>query len=72
MRVWARPTDTCSSGAGRAREWLEFLACAQGAEPVVARVVEPCEDEAGFFVGAMVRRFGVRILGSPSPGWTTG
>jgi hypothetical protein len=50
--------------------WLEFLAASQGAVPVIAFVKlegRPC----GYFVGAIVRRFGIRILGSPLPGWVT-
>ena len=29
------------------------------------------EGRLGYFTGAVVRKFGVRILGSPFPGWTT-
>jgi hypothetical protein len=52
------------------REWLEFLVSSQDAEPVVAEVTE---DGApiGYFTGAIVRRFGLKILGSPLRGWTT-
>lgn len=50
--------------------WLEFLAESQGAEPVVA-VVAADGRPVGHFVGGVVRRFGLRILGSPAPGWTT-
>jgi hypothetical protein len=52
------------------REWLEFVARTQGAEPVVAEVRDDCQ-RVGYFTGAIVRRFGVPILGSPFPGWTT-
>lgn len=51
-------------------EWLEFLAASQRAEPVVA-LVRYDGREAGHFVGAVVRRFGIRILGSPLSGWNT-
>ena len=50
--------------------WLAFLADSQGAEPVVA-VVRVGERTVGHFVGAIVRRYGVRILGSPLRGWGT-
>jgi CelD/BcsL family acetyltransferase involved in cellulose biosynthesis len=53
------------------REWLEFVARTQGAEPVVARV-ERDGVAVGTFTGLIVRRFGVRILGSPFQGWMTG
>jgi CelD/BcsL family acetyltransferase involved in cellulose biosynthesis len=53
------------------REWLDFLAATQDGEPVVARVVDGSET-VGWFSGMIVKRFGVRILGSPFQGWTTG
>jgi Acetyltransferase (GNAT) domain len=52
------------------REWLEFVARTQRAEPVIATVRDGGET-VGYFTGLLVRRFGVRILGSPFPGWTT-
>jgi CelD/BcsL family acetyltransferase involved in cellulose biosynthesis len=52
------------------REWLEFVARTQRAEPVIASVLRDGEV-VGYFTGLIVRRFGVRILGSPFPGWTT-
>jgi CelD/BcsL family acetyltransferase involved in cellulose biosynthesis len=53
------------------REWLEFVARTQDAEPVVAQV-ERDGVPVGTFTGLIVRRFGVRILGSPFQGWMTG
>jgi CelD/BcsL family acetyltransferase involved in cellulose biosynthesis len=53
-----------------AAAWLAFLATTQHAEPVVA-VVRRGGRPVGYFVGAIVRRYGVRILGSPLRGWTT-
>ncbi len=50
--------------------WLDYLAATQGAEPVVA-VVTDAGRAVGYFVGAIVRRFGLRILGSPLRGWAT-
>ncbi len=52
-------------------EWLEFVAATQNAEPVVARVMRG-EEHVGWFTGLVVRRFGIRILGSPFAGWMTG
>jgi len=52
------------------REWVDFLAKTQNAEPVLA-VVCDAGEEVGYFTGLIVRRFGLRILGSPFPGWTT-
>jgi CelD/BcsL family acetyltransferase involved in cellulose biosynthesis len=62
----------------RTRAWLEYVARTQDAEPVVARLVPGEEngdgngDGAALFCGLIVRRFGVRILGSPFQGWMTG
>jgi CelD/BcsL family acetyltransferase involved in cellulose biosynthesis len=53
------------------REWLEFVARTQQAEPVVAHV-ERDGEVVGAFTGLIVRRMGVRILGSPFQGWMTG
>jgi len=50
--------------------WLDYLAASQGAEPVIA-VVRAGGRSVGHFVGAMVRRYGIRILGSPLRGWGT-
>jgi CelD/BcsL family acetyltransferase involved in cellulose biosynthesis len=53
------------------REWLEFVEHTQGAEPVVAHVQRDGEV-IGAFTGLIVKRLGVRILGSPFQGWMTG
>jgi hypothetical protein len=52
------------------REWLSFIAATQGAEPVVCAVLDAGQVR-GYFTGCVIRRYGVRILGSPFPGWTT-
>ena len=52
------------------REWLNFIAESQNATPVVAEVRDG-QAEIGYFSGLVVRKFGVRILGSSFPGWTT-
>ncbi|WP_421120655.1 GNAT family N-acetyltransferase [Aquihabitans daechungensis] len=54
------------------RAWLAFLQECHGAEPVAARVVVDGDETVGWYRGAQVRRFGVRILGSPLRGWSTG
>ncbi len=52
------------------RPWLNFVATSQSGEPVVAAVKQ---DGAvvGYFTGLKVKRFGIKILGSPFRGWTT-
>jgi hypothetical protein len=68
------PWDTLDRFADRTvfqtREWLEFIAETQGAKPVVAEL-RAGSDIAGYFAGLTVKRFGIRILGSSFPGWTT-
>jgi CelD/BcsL family acetyltransferase involved in cellulose biosynthesis len=53
------------------REWLDFVQRTQDAEPIVAALLSEQGSVVGYFTGLVVRRFGVRILGSPFPGWTT-
>lgn len=50
--------------------WVDFIAHTQKAEPVIAEIRDG-RDVVGYFTGLMVQRFGLRILGSPLPGWTT-
>src|SRR2546425_2416101 len=50
--------------------WLAFVAETQGGTPVLATITDGREP-VGYFAGLVVRRFGIRILGSPFPGWTT-
>jgi len=52
------------------RPWLEFVSDCQRGEPVVAALYESSEL-AGYFTGLIVRKMGLRVLGSPFPGWTT-
>jgi CelD/BcsL family acetyltransferase involved in cellulose biosynthesis len=54
------------------REWLSFVENTQRAEPVVAALMTHEGETVGFFTALVVRRYGIRILGSPLRGWTTG
>lgn len=67
---WSSPDTAAHRLLFQTREWLEFLARTQRAEPVVARVLAD-GAHVGHFTGAVVRHWGARILGSPAPGWTT-
>jgi hypothetical protein len=50
--------------------WIRFLAESQHAVPVIA-VLKDGNDTVGYFAGLIVKRFGLKILGSPFVGWTT-
>ena len=50
--------------------WLAFLSKTQNGELVVARLRKGPEP-IGYFTGVIVRKWGLRILGSPFPGWST-
>jgi CelD/BcsL family acetyltransferase involved in cellulose biosynthesis len=52
------------------REWLAFIEKTQDAKPVIAALSREGKT-VGFFTGLLIRRYGVRILGSPFRGWTT-
>jgi hypothetical protein len=51
-------------------DWLSFISKTQNAEPVFAMLQEGGAI-LGYFSGFIVNRFGLRVLGSPLPGWTT-
>ena len=50
--------------------WLAFLADTQHGEPVIAALSEGGRT-IGYFAGVIVKKIGLRILGSPFPGWST-
>src|ERR1700727_948854 len=52
------------------REWLNFIAETQNASPIVAELRQEGKL-VGYFSGLTVTKFGVKILGSSFPGWTT-
>ena len=51
-------------------EWLNFVSHTQNAELVVAAVKDG-NRHVGRFSGLIIKKCGLRILGSPFPGWTT-
>ncbi len=52
------------------REWIRFIAQTQDATALLVELREGNEI-AGYFTGLTFSRFGVKILGSSFPGWTT-
>lgn len=54
----------------QSRDWLQFLAQTQQAQPVVL-ALERGDETVGYFTCLIARRAGLRIAGSPFRGWTT-
>jgi hypothetical protein len=52
------------------RAWMQFLAETQSVRPVIAELRDGAAV-AGYFTGGVFKRFGVPLLGSSFPGWTT-
>jgi hypothetical protein len=52
------------------REWLQFVSESQNATPVLAELRDG-NDVLGYFTGLTFAKFGLRVLGSSFPGWTT-
>src|SRR5258708_1475177 len=52
------------------REWLRFICETQKATPVIMELRQG-KDLAGYFTGLTFSKFGVKVLGSSFPGWTT-
>jgi hypothetical protein len=52
------------------KPWIELIAATQHGIPVVAELCDSGQV-IGYFTGLVVRKCGLRILGSPLPGWTT-
>ena len=50
--------------------WLSFLQKTQKGIPITA-VLKQGTETLGYFSGMIIKRFGVKILGSPFPGWMT-
>src|SRR6185312_7974071 len=50
--------------------WLQFLGESTGGELVLAALRDGGQ-ECGYSAGIVITRFGIRVLGSPLPGWTT-
>ena len=52
------------------KEWIRFIAEDQNATPVILGI---CKNNAliGFFAGAVISKYGIKIFGSPFRGWST-
>jgi len=52
-------------------EWVQFLKKNQNAEPIVLELRETDDRVVGYFVGLIIKKFGIKIVGSPFEGWLT-
>jgi hypothetical protein len=67
---WRRLDAFADRTVFQTREWIDFIADTQDATPVVAELRDGGSC-TGYFTGLVFSRFGVKILGSSFPGWTT-
>src|SRR5262245_39866546 len=67
---WQRLDGFADRTLYQTRAWLDFLAATQHAEPVIAALREG-QEVLGYFTGGLIRKLGLRMLGSPFPGWTS-
>src|SRR5271167_3161376 len=67
---WKRLDGFADRTVFQTREWLQFVAEAQKAQPVLAELRD-AGDVLGYFSGLTFSKFGMKVLGSSFPGWTT-
>lgn len=65
---WGKTLGTFSdANVFQTPAWLAFLAETQNAEPVLAALKDGNET-VGYFTGLIIKKFGMKILGSPFRG----
>ena len=67
---WAKLDNFADRTVFQTREWLQFVHETQQARIVLCELLDGSQV-AGYFTGLVVSRFGIRMLGSSFPGWTT-
>jgi Acetyltransferase (GNAT) domain len=67
---WKRMDDCVDRTVFQTREWVSFVKESQKAIPVLAELQDGGEV-VGYFTGLTFSRFGIKVLGSSFPGWTT-
>jgi len=68
---WGKTLSTyADANVFQTPEWVSFVAETQKAEPVLA-VLKEGDETLGHFTGLIIRKFGLKILGSPFRGWST-
>jgi hypothetical protein len=67
---WKRLDTFADRTVFQTREWLGFISQSQDATPVLAELRDK-SAVLGYFTGLTFSKFGVRVLGSSFPGWST-
>jgi len=67
---WKRLDGFADRTVFQTREWVKFVSESQNAAPVLAELREG-SDVIGYFTGLTLSKFGLKVLGSSFPGWTT-
>lgn len=67
---WDRLDTLADRTVFQSREWLAFIAETQKGTTVVAELRNDA-GLVGYFSGVLIRKMGIRMLGSSFPGWTT-
>ena len=67
---WKRLDAFADRTVFQTREWVSFVSESQKATPVLAELSDG-GAVVGYFTGLTFSRFGVKVLGSSFPGWTT-
>ena len=52
-------------------EWINFITVNQNGIPVLLKIIDERDDTKAYFVGLIVKKAGIKILGSPFEGWLT-
>lgn len=51
--------------------WIDFVAKDNGATPIFVRIKDRNGTRVGIFTALTIRKFGIKIVGSPFRGWST-
>lgn len=52
-------------------QWIEFIKTDSNAKPIIVRICDGEGNLIGYFTGLIIKKIGVKILGSPFRGWST-
>src|ERR1700733_13557104 len=67
---WAQMDQFADRTVFQTRSWVRFVSECQKAAPVLAELRDG-GGVVGYFTGLTFTKFGVKVLGSSFPGWTT-